>query len=38
MIDLVNRLINYSYVLKQEAELFIPAQTGNRSIKMYRSI
>ena len=38
MINLINKSINYSYVLKQEAELFIPAQTGNRSIKMYRSI
>ena len=31
-------MINYSNVLKQETELLIPAQTGNRTIKMYTSI
>ena len=36
IIDLINKLINY-YVLKQETELLIPAQTGNRTIEMYTS-
>ena len=31
------KLINY-YVLKQETESLIPAQTGNRTMKMYTSI
>ena len=38
MIDLINKSINYSYVLKQETEWLIPAQTGNRTIEMYTSI
>ena len=33
----MNKLINYSYISKQETELLIPAQTGNRTIKMYTS-
>ena len=37
MINLINRLINHSYVLKQEIELSIPAHTENRTIKMYTS-
>ena len=36
-IDLINELINYLYVSKQETELLIPAQSGNRTIKMYTS-
>ena len=38
IINLMNRLINYAYISKQEIELLIPAQTGNRTIKMYTSI
>ena len=30
--------MNYLNVLKQETELLIPAQTGNRTIEMYTSI
>ena len=37
-INLIKKLINYSYVLRQETELLIPAQTGNRTIEMYTSI
>ena len=38
MIDLINKLINYLNVLKQETKLSIPAQTGNRTMKIYTSI
>ena len=38
MINLINKSIDYSYGLKQETESLIPAQTGNRTIKMYTSI
>ena len=31
----MNKIINYLYFSKQETELLIPAQTGNRTIKMY---
>ena len=34
MINFINKLTNYSYVLKQETELLIPATTGNRTIKI----
>ena len=37
LFSLIDKLINY-YVLKQETELLIPAQTGNRTMKMYTSI
>ena len=37
MINLINKIINYLYFSKQETELLIPAQTGNRTIKMYTS-
>ena len=30
-------MIDYLYFLKQETELSIPAQTGNRTIEMYTS-
>ena len=35
--NFINRLINYLYVLRQETEFLIPAQTGNRTIKLYTS-
>ena len=38
MINFINKLTNYSYVLEQETELLIPAQTGNRTIEMYTNI
>ena len=38
IINLLNEIINHLYFLKQEAELLIPAQTGNRTIVMYTSI
>ena len=38
MINLINESINHSYVLKQETELLIPAQTGDRTMKVYTSI
>ena len=31
-------MINYLYFLKQETELLIPVQTGNRTIRMYTNI
>ena len=34
----MNKSINYSNVSKQETELLIPAQTGNRTLKMYTGI
>ena len=37
IIILINELDNY-YILKPETELSIPAQTGNRTMKMYTSI
>ena len=37
MINLINESINYSYVLKQETELLVPAKTGNRTTEMYTS-
>ena len=33
----INKLINYLYISKQETELLIPAQTGYRTIKIYKS-
>ena len=34
----MNKLVSYSNILKQETELLIPAQTGNRTMKMCTSI
>ena len=31
-------MIDYSFVLKLKTKLLIPAQTGNRTVKMYTSI
>ena len=36
-IQLINRFTNNSFVLKHETELWIPAETGSKSIKMYTS-
>ena len=38
IINLINKLINVAYISEQEIEILNPAQTGNRTIKMYTSI
>ena len=34
----MKKFMNYSNVLKQETELLIPAQTGNRTIELILSV